>query len=391
MARRIFDFLTSLKLTIVCLLAALVLVFAGTLAQVHLGIHIVQERYFQSIFVWWPSEGSGFKIPVFPGGHLLGAIMLINLIAAHLRRFRLNWRHLGIHLTHGGLIVMLAGGLFTDLFAVESFMRLAPGDTLNYSQDSERMELALIDARDPQFDQVTAISESRLRRGGTVEHRTLPFRVVVKHWYRNAQLDMLDQPGKGEPAADHGVGARVSVHELPRATAMNARDVKAAVVQIVPIPSPGQATAEPLGTWLVSEVLGAPQTFACGGGTWRIALRPARYYKPFSLTLQKFTHEIYAGTDIPKNFASHVTLVDAGRSVNRDATIYMNHPLRYRGETFYQSGFEKGNQATVLQVVRNPTFVAPYLGCIVIGAGLLLQFTQHFIGFLRQRKPARTL
>jgi cytochrome c biogenesis protein ResB len=89
-----------------------------------------------------------------------------------------------------------------------------------------------------------------------------------------------------------------------------------------------------------------------------IALRPMRYYKPYSVTLQKFTHERYAGTEIPKNFASRVTLSDPERIVNRDVLIYMNHPLRYRGETFYQAGFQKDDQATILQVVHNPSFIA---------------------------------
>ena len=136
MLRKIVDLITSLKLTIVCLAAAMVLIFAGTIAQVHLGIHEAQQRYFQSLFVWWPPEGRGFKIPIFPGGHLIGAVLLINLIAAHAKRFHWAWRKLGIHLTHAGLIIMLAGGLFTDLFAVESHMRLGEGDTKNYSENT---------------------------------------------------------------------------------------------------------------------------------------------------------------------------------------------------------------------------------------------------------------
>src|ERR1700758_519376 len=145
MWRQIVDLLTSLKLTIVCLAAAMVLIFAGTLAQVHLGVHEAQQRYFQSLFVWWPAEGRGFKIPVFPGGHLIGGVLLVNLVAAHAKRFRWAWRKLGIHLTHAGLIIMLAGGLFTDLFAVESHMRLTNGETKNYSEDGRHVELAVID------------------------------------------------------------------------------------------------------------------------------------------------------------------------------------------------------------------------------------------------------
>ena len=152
MLRKIVDLFTSLKLTIVCLAAGMALIFAGTLAQVHLGIHEAQQRYFQSMLVWWPAEGRGFRIPIFPGGHLIGAVLLLNLIAAHAKRFRWSWRKLGIHLTHAGLIIMLAGGLFTDLFAVESHMRLERGDTKNYSEDQQHMELAMIDTTDDDLE-----------------------------------------------------------------------------------------------------------------------------------------------------------------------------------------------------------------------------------------------
>src|SRR4029078_8137700 len=121
------------------------LIFAGTLAQVHLGIHEAQQRYFQSFFVWWPPDSHGWKIPVFPGGHLIGAVLLVNLVAAHIKRFRWEGRKVGIHLIHAGLIIMLAGGLLTDLFAVESHMRIANGETKNYSEDSRRDELAVVD------------------------------------------------------------------------------------------------------------------------------------------------------------------------------------------------------------------------------------------------------
>src|SRR5262245_66427938 len=100
MLHKLANIITSLKLTIVCLAAGMALIFAGTLAQVHLGIHEAQQRYFQSMFVWWPPEGRGVQIPIFPGGHLIGAVLLVNLIADHLKRFRWTWRKLVIHLIH---------------------------------------------------------------------------------------------------------------------------------------------------------------------------------------------------------------------------------------------------------------------------------------------------
>jgi ResB-like family len=372
MWHRFVDLLTSLKLTIICLGAAMVLIFAGTLAQVHLGSHEAQQRYFQSFFVWWPPESRGLRIPVFPGGHLIGAVLLVNLVAAHAKRFRWAWRKLGIHLTHAGLIIMLAGGLFTDLFAVESHMRLAVGDTKNYSEDARRRELAVIDTTDNGSDQVTAIPDNILRQSRAIDHWSLPFRIVVRSFYQNSRLRILSEAGKG---------AQIVVQSAPRATGVDEHDVTSAAIEIIP-----KHSGTSMGTWLVSDALGAPQTFSCDGRNWMIALRPMRYYKPYSVTLQKFTHERYAGTEIPKNFSSRVTLIDPERIVNRDVLIYMNHPLRYRGETFYQAGFQKDDQATILQVVHNPSFIAPYAACVIVAAGLLVQFGHHLVGFSRKRR-----
>ena len=372
MWHRFVDLLTSLKLTIICLVAAMVLIFAGTLAQVHLGTHEAQQRYFQSFFVWWPPDSQGLRIPVFPGGHLIGAILLLNLVAAHAKRFRWAWRKLGIHLTHAGLIILLAGGLFTDLFAVESHMRLSLGDTKNYSEDVRRIELVVIDTTDDGLDQVTAIPDNILRQSRAIDHRSLPFRIVVRDFYQNSRVRILSETGKG---------AQIVVQSAPPATGIDQHDVTIAAIEIIP-----KNSGTSLGTWLVSDALGEPQTFSCDGRNWMIALRPMRYYKPYSVTLQKFTHERYPGTEIPKTFSSRVTLIDPERTVNRDVLIYMNHPLRYRGETFYQASFQNDDQATILQVVHNPSFIAPYAACVVVAAGLIVQFGYHLVGFSRKRR-----
>lgn len=389
MLTKIFDLITSLKLTIVCLAAAMVLIFAGTLAQVHLGIHEAQQRYFQCWFVWWPPDSNSWKVPVFPGGHFIGAVLLINLAAAHARRFRWSGRKLGIHLIHAGLIIMLAGGLFTDLFAVESHMRLASGESKNYSEDSRQDELAVIDTTSPEFDQVTAVPGALLRRKRIIDHSSLPFQIVVRNFFQNSRLQMANEATGGlEPLADQGVGAQIVVQSLPPVTGTDEQNTVTAAVEIVPRDPVTGTTAKSLGTWLVSGELGAPQTFSCAGRSWQLMMRSARYYKPYSITLQKFTHERYAGTEIPKNFASRITLIDPEREVDREVLIYMNHPLRYRGETFYQAGFQKDDSASILQVVRNPSFMAPYVACIIVAAGLLIQFGYHLVNFGRRRVAA---
>jgi hypothetical protein len=41
-----------------------------------------------------------------------------------------------------------------------------------------------------------------------------------------------------------------------------------------------------------------------------------------------------------------------------------------------------------LQVVHNPSFIAPYVACVIVAAGLLVQFGVHLVGFSRQRRRA---
>ena len=50
LAGGVWNFLTSLKLAVVLLGLSALLVFLGTLAQVHEGLYLAQERWFKS---WW--------------------------------------------------------------------------------------------------------------------------------------------------------------------------------------------------------------------------------------------------------------------------------------------------------------------------------------------------
>ena len=97
---------------------------------------------------------------------------------------------------------------------------------------------------------------------------------------------------------------------------------------------------------------------------------------------------MYPGTDIPRNFSSRVVVERPNTGEKREVLIYMNNPLRYAGETYYQASYDPDNHGTILQVVHNPSWLTPYFSCILVGAGLLLQFGIHLLGFTLKRKPA---
>src|SRR5882724_8792150 len=104
-------FFTSMRLTVVCLAFAILLVFLGTLAQVDLGLYKAQNEYFRSVLVFWGPKTANWKIPILPGGYLVGGVLLINLVASHVARFKLTRKKAGIWLVHFGIILLLLGQL----------------------------------------------------------------------------------------------------------------------------------------------------------------------------------------------------------------------------------------------------------------------------------------
>ena len=100
MSERALKFLTSLRLTVVLLSAGLLLVFVGTLAQVHEGLYQAQTRYFKSWFVWKPTIGDSAWPVLLPGGYLIGSMLLLNLLAAHATRFKFTKKRIGILMIH---------------------------------------------------------------------------------------------------------------------------------------------------------------------------------------------------------------------------------------------------------------------------------------------------
>lgn len=378
------DVLVSLRLTIVLLVFSMVLVFAATLDQVNLGIWAVQEKYFRSFVIY--TQVGRFAVPLFPGGYTVGGLLLANLIAAQVFRFAFIWRKAGIVLTHLGLIVLLVGELLTGLWQEDFHLRLTEGETKSHAESFRTHELVLVDTTDANFDDVVAIPEQALARKIAVQHPKLPFRVVPKTFFPNSSLHARPAgapPVTGELGmlATTGVGGHVVAAPQPVTHRSDERNLPSALVELA-----GPEGA--LGTYLVSAHLPEAQTFGYGGRTWQIALRLRRTYQPFSLTLLKFSHDRYAGTEIPKNFSSRLRLATADGRESREVLISMNNPLRHGGLTFYQAGFENNDRTSILQVVRNPSWLVPYIACALMTGGLVVQFGLHLFGFVRRRRPA---
>jgi hypothetical protein len=382
LGKSLLALLNSLRLTVALLILSILLIFVATLDQVHLGVWGVQEKYFRSFFVFATIPGTGLSIPFFPGGYLLAAFLLPNLLVAHFCRFRLSWRKSGIWLTHVGLILLLVGQGVSGLLQRDNQIRMDIGQTRRYSESFREVELAVVDVSQADHDQVVAIPVSMLEGKQAIQYPLLPFQIRPVAFYPNANLRARSQmPSPLPTLATAGVGPEVAVEPAPITYKTDEMNFPTAYVELV-------AAEGSLGTYLVSTMIIEPQAVTYQGRTWHLALRAERDYFPFALTLRKFTHDIYPGTDIPKDFASTIQLKsDDGRD-DREIRIFMNNPLRYGGRAFYQAGYANNDRTTILEVVRNPSWLVPYVSCALIAVGLMVEFGIHLTGFFRRRGSA---
>jgi hypothetical protein len=413
---RLIKIFTSLRLTVVLLAFAIILVFIGTLAQVDEGLYNAQARYFRQWLVLG-LDLFGHRIPIIlPGGYLIGTLLLVNLLAAHIYRFQFSVKKIGIQLAHAGVILLLVGQLTTDMLAHETQMHFFQGETQSWSESPQYYEL-IFETPIGKADQVISFPASLLADGGTIENTNLPFTIQVKQYWKNSEPSFrAPMMTNGPPLASNGVALNFDFYPASEAKTTDDKNVPTALVELT-------GADGSLGDWVVSDwtddaqmiegvrdnyaavagdqmaqeivkELTKPQTVSVGGKKYTFFLRAERTIFPFSLTLLKATHTVYEGTDIPKDFRSLVQLRNPRSGEDRQVEISMNHPLRYAGLTFYQYQMNASEAAaeagqtpsSVLMVVHNPGWLTPYLGCGMVAAGLVVQFMFHLVGFITKRK-----
>ncbi|HUR54013.1 MAG TPA: cytochrome c biogenesis protein ResB, partial [Gemmataceae bacterium] len=398
--------LASLRLTLVLFVFALALVFFGTVAQMDYGIWTVVDKYFWSWGVKVPLDlihkfGTVFfDLPKnappwsgwfpFPAGKLLGLLMLVNLLAAHALRFKISWKRSGIILIHSGLILLFVGEFITREFAIEQRMTIPEGKTVYFTEDTRHVELSFVDKSGATEDRVTVVPQNVLKAGGFITHGDLPCNIEVVEYQVNSRLSAAGKTAHTNPAT-HGVGlgaVAVAVGEVSGVDPNQTIDMPAAYLKL------SNKSGTTIGTYLVSLELyrrGMIDEVEIGGKKYEVALRFKRHYKPFGVHLIDFKFDRYPGTQKPKNYSSDVKVFDDNGQLLREQTIRMNDPLRFAGETFYQSSFENEGTAvesTVLQVVKNPGWLIPYISCVMVGLGLILHFGLALGRFLNRRTLA---
>ncbi len=436
----LLDFFSSFGLAAAVFFLMAVITLFGTLEQVDVGIHDTQAKWFTSFIV---VHEIGGKVPfIFPGGYLLMAILFVNLCIGTVRRF--GWVHtlgalvvtLGfmliapmvvdrmgttrgyitlivmlcvvmvianqlyrkatVILSHLSMILLLAGAAVTHHLAIDGAMKVYEGGESNYFQDFHKWDVAIEQWRGDAVPETAAVlpwEKIKVLSGTSrrVFHGAeLPFEIEISNFVRNAY------PGysrAGSPDADKEAnvydGFYLREAEVAYEAERNLPGLEARIVK------DGKTMKEGILWGMAREPLAVDLG---DGSVWAIKLQKRLYQTPFTIALDKFTHDKHAGTEMAKRFVSDVRKIQDG--IEEPVIIKMNHPLREQGYAVFQQSFGDDERTSdgkgvysVFAIWDNPADHWPLYACILVGVSLLFYFGGKLLAWLKRifrRREAKT-
>ena len=328
--------------------------------------------------VWQLTKGLGAGIVL-----LIGCLLVFD-------------RQGGNVLIHIGVGLLMVGQFVFGDRQLEQRLSLIEGQSANTFVNLDEVELTFI-RNDDGTQHVTAIPAGRLQAakdgGQTIRDESLPVDVRVLAFYENSSIEDVNDKN----LADTGMG--LEIQAVPRTKiggTDNRINMPAAYVELL-----DKQSGEPLGRHLVSQIHSDREMLIPGSGAkdlfdtvtvgeekFDIGLRYHREVKPYWVQLEDVRRVNYSGTDTPRDYSSFVRIIDPQSGEDRKERIWMNNPLRYRGETFFQSNYTAlpgGKEMTGIQVVRNSGWLIPYVACSITALGMLVHFWGTLTRFLKRR------
>ncbi len=301
-------------------------------------------------------------------------------------------------LIHAGVGLLMVGQFVFGDRQVEQRMGLAEGATTNLAVIEDELEIALIDTSDPKEDFVYAIPESMLRRVvGTdqlIDAPDLPAKLRIVQWLPNSSLSSVEASDKNPATTGNGLQLKAKLAKSVGG-AMQDRNIAAAYVEVI-----DKQTDKPIDTVLLSQQINDISQLMVGmqndeyeavtidGKPFEMAIRFRQERKPFDVFLKDVEKMNYSGTDTARDYSSRIVITDRESGDSQEGKTWMNNPIRYKGETFYQSRYNKipvpgggSVETTGLQVVENMGWVIPYVSCMMVFWGMFAHFGGTFMSF----------
>ncbi len=300
-------------------------------------------------------------------------------------------------LLHFGVGLLMVGQLRFGDQQSEQRLSLVEGQSSNVYIDLDAVEMTFIlkDGDDQDVIAVpAALLQAALDSQEIIRDPNVPVDFRVLKYYTNSTLEDIKE--RTNPA-DKGIGVNVLAVGVDNSGGTESRvNVASAYVELWE-----KKSGKSLGTHLISQWFSDGDSFAPGRASseefdkltvgeteYQLGLRFARYTRPFWVQLQDVRKVDYSGSDTPRDYRSIVRIVDTASGDDRKEQIWMNNPLRYRGQTFYQSSYDvlpSGKELTVLQVVQNSGWLIPYVACSITALGMCVHFAGSLTTFAKRR------
>ncbi|HEY2410818.1 MAG TPA: cytochrome c biogenesis protein CcsA [Pirellulaceae bacterium] len=333
-------------------------------------------------------------------GGLAAQILLVGCILVFRKRGGMVLLHLGV-----GLLIF--NELWVAMTARERQVFMQEGQTVDYLRDIRTVELAVVDRSDKETDEHVVVPRSMLlanydtnqaRQSAEkpleyIDLKLLPLKVAVVKYFDNAFTEDLKPGEKSLATAGRGADETLVERRTGKGTDTGGEvDIAGAYVKFV------DRDDHDVGTYLVSQLVDfqrSPDRFGeklvAGDKKYDLFLRFKREYKPYTLNLLDVRKDDYVASNTPRNYSSDVKIHDPEVGVEETVHIKMNDPLRYRGDTFYQSNYSPpdgagSKEATTLQVVLNRGWMIPYVACMIVVIGMVAHFLISVTRFISRRE-----
>ncbi len=353
----LLKFFSSIKITVMCLSLLFILTLWGTIDQVENGLYHAQEQFFNSFFF------TVFGLFPFPGAQLVLWVLFMNLICVALTRFVYRLSHLGILMIHFGLLTYFVAAFVTLHGVDESQLTLMEGESSNVSSSYHDWELSVW-KQNGEKKHVVAYDTKFLKPGEILDFPEYGFQAITKIYYPNAEAFSRREDLHSVYLNISGLESLeiLEPHKEPEKNFPGAEFfLKIRNQKVVPILLFGR------------EEMATP--LKIGKETFYFMLRRKRHALPLTLKLMDFTKEVHPNTDVARSYKSKVEIQSNG--LNREVTIFMNNPLRYKNYTFYQASYSvdaKGRESSTFAVVKNTGRLLPYIASLTTFGGLVTHF-----------------
>ncbi|MEM9828141.1 MAG: cytochrome c biogenesis protein CcsA [Planctomycetota bacterium] len=335
--------------------------------------------------VWQLAKGAGAGVIL-----LVGSVLVFGKQGGNL-------------LLHFGVALLMFGQFAFGDRQLEQRLNLIEGEVSNTLVNMDQLEFHVM-REESDKTRVTAVPIDLLlaAKETPLSHPALPFDVKLLEFFANSDLTRVrsgSEAGASAAAsnpATTGFGTVWRAMEIPDADPTSGRsNTASAYVELL-----DKQSGESIGKFMLSQWLSDARALVVtekedvfenvrrGDESYQIALRFGRTVKPYWVKLKDVERIDYSGTETPRDFSSHIRIIDRELDQDRNERVWMNNPLRFRGETFYQSSYSplpSGKELTQIQVVKNGGWLIPYVACSITAIGMLAHFLGTLTRFVSRR------